>query len=583
MGIFTERAAALSGAFLCSLLIAAPGARQAQQPPSPPPGGAPTVEAGIPIPDTTVQAACGACHKPDEGGVMSRLSFRRNTPEGWEGTIRRMVALNGLKIEPATARAVVRYLSNHLGLAPEEVKPAAFETERRIIDFKYEASRDAERVCTACHSMGRVMLQRRSKDDWQMLVDMHRGWYPLSDFQAFRRMGPPQREPGPDGRPPDNRHPVEKALEHLRGAYPLHTAEWAAWSATMRPPKLEGIWTIAGHETGKGAIYGIARIAQGAAADEVTTEITFTYARTGQRVSRTGRAIVYTGHQWRGRSTEGGNDETSLREVMAVERDWQSMSGRWFTGGYDERGLDVTLRRASGQPSIVGTSRTAFRAGTSGQEVRLFGSNLPATLTAKDVDFGPGVTVASVSAASPHVLTVTLDVAPGAAIGPRDLVIGAALGTVVMPAAVVVYDTVDYIKVSPEWAMARTGGVSLPKGFAFFEARAFHNGRDGRPSTKDDIALGLVDAAWTLEEYSAVLNDEDVKYVGTIDPATGVFTPNVEGPNPGRPGHANNIGDVWVVASCTPDGAKRPLRARAHLLVTVPLYMRWGTEAQTLQ
>jgi hypothetical protein len=29
------------------------------------------------------------------------------------------------------------------------------------------------------------------------------------------------------------------------------------------------------------------------------------------------------------------------------------------------------------------------------------------------------------------------------------------------------------------------------------------------------------------------------------------------------------------VASYTPEGASEPLRARAHLLVTVPLYMRW--------
>jgi quinohemoprotein amine dehydrogenase len=80
-----------------------------------------------------------------------------------------------------------------------------------------------------------------------------------------------------------------------------------------------------------------------------------------------------------------------------------------------------------------------------------------------------------------------------------------------------------------------------------------------------------------------VLNDEDLKYVGTIDAATGVFTPNVEGPNPERRGHGNNVGDVWAVATYTPESTKRPLRARAHLLVTVPLYMRWGTEAQTLQ
>lgn len=576
MGIFNRLTIPFSGVLIASILSVAP---RAQQPP-------PVPEAGIPITDKTVQAACEMCHRPDDRGVMSRISFRRNTPEGWEGTIRRMVALNGLKIEPAAAREVVRYLSNHLGLAPEEVKPAWFETERRMIDFKYTASRDAEQVCTACHSIGRVMLQRRSKDDWHMLADMHRGWYPLTDFQAFRRMGPPQREPGPDGRPPDNRHPVEKALEHLTATYPLHTPEWAAWSATMRPPKLEGTWTLSGHEPGKGPVYGTVRVTVGSAADEVITEIAFTYARTGQTVSRKGRGIVYTGHQWRGRSTEAGNDETSLREVMSVERDWQSMSGRWFAGGYDERGIDVTLRRSSGQPVVLGASRTALRSGAS-QEVRLFGASLPANLTASDIDFGPGITVASVSANTPDAVTVTLNVANGAAIGPRDIVIGGA----VRPAAVAVYDKVDYIKVAPDWAMARTGGVSFPKGFAYFEAAAFHGGRDGRPNTKDDISLGLVDAKWSLEEYAAVLNDEDLKYVGTIDAASGVFTPNVEGPNPQRAGNANNIGDVWVVATYTaddsgkggPSGPPRRLRARAHLLVTVPLYMRWGTEAQTLQ
>jgi quinohemoprotein amine dehydrogenase len=347
----------------------------------------------------------------------------------------------------------------------------------------------------------------------------------------------------------------------------------------MRPPKLEGTWTLSGHDVGRGPVYGTVRIAHGAAPDEVTTDISFSYARTGQQISRKGRAIVYTGHQWRGRSTEANGDATSLREVMSVERDWQTIAGRWFAGGYDERGIDVTLRRATGRPMVLGASRTALRAGGAAQELRLFGADLAADMTAKDIDFGPGVAVSSVTRRSPEAVDVTVNVAPTATVGPRDVVVG---GTV-KPAAVVVYDKVDYIKVTPEWAMARVGGVNFPKGLAYFEAAAYHNGRDGRPNTKDDLALGLVDAKWSLEEYSAVLNDEDVKYVGTIDSASGVFTPNLEGPNPQRPRHANNIGDVWVIASYSPEGATRVLRARAHLLVTVPLYMRWGTEAQSLQ
>jgi len=579
MGTFKTIAAGCAGLLVGWILVAVPAAQQPGPAAQSTPASTPP-EPGIPVTDKTVQTACSPCHRPDAQGVMSRISFRRNTPEGWEGTIRRMVALNGLKIEPATARDVVRYLSNHLGLAPEEVKPAAFEVERRIIDFKYAASRDTEQTCSACHSIGRVMLNRRTKEDWGMLIDMHRGWYPLSDFQAFRRMGPPQTEPGPDGRPPDNRHPYEKALEHLTKAYPLRTPEWDAWSATVRPPKLEGEWALTGREIGKGAIYGLVRIAPGATPEEFTTELTYTYARTGASVARKGRSIVYTGFQWRGRSTEGANDDTSLREVMAVDRDWQSMAGRWFTGGYDELGIDVQLKRVSaGSPVILGASRTALRAGGAAQEIKLFGANLPTTMTAKDLDFGRGITVTSVSAATPGSVTANVAVEASAAVGPRDVVLG---GTV-KPAAVTVFDRVDYIKIAPEWAMARLGGVSFPKGFAQFEAIGFHNGRDGKSNTNDDVELGIVDATWSVEEYSAVLNDEDLKYVGTIDAASGLFTPNVEGPNPDRPGHANNVGDVWVIAAHTPDGAKRPLRARAHLLVTVPLYMRWGTEAQTLQ
>ena len=570
MGTFNRLTVGLASLLVASLLTSEPAAQQ-------PPATTPPPEPGIPITDTTVQTACSPCHRPDEKGIMSRMSFRRNTPEGWEATVRRMVALNGLKIDPATARHVVRYLSDNLGLAPEELKPAAFEVERRIIDFKYTANRDAEQVCSACHSIGRALLQRRTKEDWHMLVDMHRGWYPLVDFQAFRRTGPMQTEPGPDGRPPDNRHPVEKALDHLTTAFPLQTPEWAAWSATMRPPKLEGTWAISATETGKGPIYGVMRITQGASPTEFTTDLSFTYARSGQSVTRKGRANVYTGFQWRGRSMLGADEATSLREVMAVDRDWQSMEGRWYTGGYDELGIDVQLRRVSGSPVILGASRTDVKTGGTNQQVRLHGANLPASIAARDVDFGPGITVAHVSGATADSVTLTLNVAQNAAIGPRDVVIGG----VVKPAAIAVYDRVDYIKIAPEWAMARLGGANFPKGLARFEAIAFHNGRDGRANTGDDVRIGLVEAKWSLEEYSAVLNDEDLKFVGAIDAATGVFTPNVEGPNPERRGSANNVGDVWAVASYTPEGAKRPLRARAHLLVTVPLYMRWGTEGTT--
>jgi quinohemoprotein amine dehydrogenase len=63
--------------------------------------------------------------------------------------------------------------------------------------------------------------------------------------------------------------------------------------------------------------------------------------------------------------------------------------------------------------------------------------------------------------------------------------------------------------------------------------------------------------------------------VGSID-RNGLFTPNVDGPNPQRSGQRNNIGDVWVVATHTPNApGSKPMKARSLLVSTVPLYMRW--------
>ncbi len=138
-----------------------------------------------------------------------------------------------------------------------------------------------------------------------------------------------------------------------------------------------------------------------------------------------------------------------------------------------------------------------------------------------------------------------------------------------------VYSKIDGIKVTPLSGMARLGGPAFPKQLQQFEALAFVNGPDGKPGTPDDLILGAADVKWSLEEYTATFGDDDVKYVGTLD-AKGLFTPNADGPNPKRTGNRNNIGDVWVVAElAAPAAGAKPLRARAHLLVTVPVYMAW--------
>jgi len=452
-------------------------------------------------------------------------------------------------------------------LAPEEARKASFEAEKRMIDYHYP-DKDTDEVCSKCHSLGRVISQRRSKSEWELLIAMHRGYYPLSDFQAFRRTGPPQTQPGPDGRPPDNRHPMDKVLPHLESELTLRTPEWSAWSANMRAPKLDGRWAFSGYQPGRGAFYGETFIRATDKDDEFTTETHCVRVKTGEAVTRTGKALIYTGFQWRGRSSEGAADKDGWREVMFLDRNQRELTGRWFTGGYEETGMDVTLTRLGNDPVVLGLDYKGLQ--TAGvRQVGIYGANFPAAVQPSAIDFGRGLTVKRVLSAAPNAIRLEVEVAKDAPIGPHDV----SLGGSVAPGAAVVFDKIDAIKVTPVAGMARVGGIHFPKQFQQFEAVAYHNGADGKPDTKDDLNLGAIDVTWAIEEYTATFDDTDKDYVGSIDDR-GLFTPSVDGPNLKRKGNANNTGDVWVVATYkAPDG--RALRARAHLLVTVPLYVRF--------
>ncbi len=512
---------------------------------------------------------------------MSRISYRRATAENWERTIKRMVTLNKVNLTPEDARVILKYLADHQGLAPEEARPIAYEAERRMIEYTYDKDKDTSDTCSSCHTMARVLSERRTKEEWELLVAMHRGYYPLVDNQpmnngqGFRRTRPPQTEPGPDGRPPDNRHPMDKAIEHLSKTLPLTTAEWSNWSAAMQAPKLAGRWAFSGTAPGKGAVYGTVTITADSAPDSFSTETRYTIARTGETVSRSGKGLVYTGYQWRGRSSPPGSDQV-WREVLFIERDWKNMWGRWYTGAYDETGIDAKLVRLTTEPIVYGTNVTALKTPSTGTALKIFGANLSTAVKAEDIGLGQGVKVSRIVSAKPDELAIEVDVAANAPVGARD----ASVAGTVKPSALAVYDKIDGIKVLPLAGMARVGGNVFPKQLQQFEAVGINYGPDGKPDTEDDINLGLVNVRWSTEEYTATFGDDDLQFVGTLD-EHGLFTPNVDGPNPKRSGNRNNVGDIWVVAEYIDSNAtptSRTLRARAHLLVTVPLYMAWFSE-----
>jgi quinohemoprotein amine dehydrogenase len=542
------------------------------------------VEEGVPVTDALVIGKCASCHKKDEKSRLTRISYERRTPEGWQQVIKRMVRLNGLTLSPEDARSIVKYLSNHHGLAPEEAKPAMYQAEHRILDETIP-DEQVRTACTVCHNYGRIRSQRRSKEEWDLLVNMHAGYFPVVEFQGFRRFPPPPDAPPP---PPgtDTRHPADRAVEYLAKNFPLQTPEWNAWRANWRSPKIAGRWLITGSQIGRGRVYGVMEITPTSVEDEFTTKTRLLYVQEKTVVTRNGRSIVYSGYSWRGRSfSDAGaaassnaaigakTDPKELREVMFVSRDWAQMEGRWFWGDYEEFGLDLNLRRIDEAPVLAGLDRRALRSPSTGEQITIVGANLPTDLKPEVIDLGPGVKVKRIINATAEGVVVEVDVDATAAPGRRDIAVGRSFAQ----AALTIYDKVDYIKINPDNALARLGGVVYPKGYQQFEAIGWNRGPDNKPQTPDDIDLGPIDVEWSIEEFPSNFDDDDKNFIGALS-KDGFFSPAVEGPNPKRKFNRNNYGEVWVVASYKPkDAAKdaRPMTARCYLVVTVPLYVKW--------
>jgi len=183
--------------------------------------------------------------------------------------------------------------------------------------------------------------------------------------------------------------------------------------------------------------------------------------------------------------------------------------------------------------------------------------------------------VKSIESHTPTEIVATVDVAADAVPGKRDL----SLGLATLEKAIALYDKVDYVKVTPEASLARLGGDENdvhPRGYQQFEAVGWHRGADGKPRTADDFEIGPIEVSWSLEEFMAVMGDDDKEFVGSLG-TNGLFTPNIDGPNPQRKFGRNNYGDVWAVATAKTEKDKdgKPLIGRSYLVVTVPTYIRW--------
>jgi quinohemoprotein amine dehydrogenase len=493
--------------------------------------------------EALIRAKCLPCHTESDDGI-SRISQQRKTPEGWLMSVARMQIVHGLKVTDEERRTVVKYLADKQGLAPAETEGVRYALERRLNTVEAFESEKFTQMCARCHSGARVMLQRRPAEEWEHLVHFHLGQFPTTEYQALGRdrdwFGIALKEMVPE----------------LANALPVQSDAWKNWQA-RGPQVVKGEWSMSGHLTGRGGFSGVMKVAPGEGQDRYTLAFEGRWDD-GKPMKGKGQALIYTGYEWRGDLVVDG---TPMRQVFAVEDG--VMRGRMFLRDQDEVGADVVASlQQAGNSRVLAVHPSYLKAGESA-ELRIVGSGLTG-----EVALPQGVKLLDTVKRSASEVVVRVQ-ADAAARGVHTVAVGQSSG-----GSLALYDSIAALKVSPAFAVARIGGNGTPtaKVEARFDAEAWAAGADGKAGTEDDFRIGVVPATWSVEPFDeASVRDEDVKFAGLMDQASGVFVPGDAGPNPARRMTASNVGNLKVVAEVA-QGAER-LRGEGQVIVAPP---RWN-------
>jgi quinohemoprotein amine dehydrogenase len=499
---------------------------------------------GIPVTDPVVLAKCGPCHLRDDHGRLERISWSRATPEGWQDVLRRMILEHGVSVSAVEARAIVKNLSNFHGLAPAEAAPVRYSPERRIQPEANIPNDEIRTACAKCHAFALPLSWRRSGGEWRQFVTSH----------AARQKFPASEES------------VNRLSTVLSQIAPLSTPEWESWR-NRDSSDLVGRWLVTAALPGLGKYWGEMQVERTPNGD-FTTRTILTSITDGSVLVRTGRGMFYGDYAWRGRSSGAspaggvpGDPLTEAREVMSFSAVPTSAEGRWFWGQYQEFGFDVHWQRDSPGPALLSLNRSSLKAGSRGNRVRFVGYNFPVQGTPADLDLGPGVEIRAIVSRTPRELVAEVDVASDAPLGKRSVVFHGSM----LPGALAIYDRIDYVKVSPDSAVASFSDSAHPKGYLQFESIGYQRGPDKKMHTADDVELGPIEVTWSLQVFHAPEGSGAAERVGTLT-AAGLFIPASESPNISF--------DVWV--SATAKSEKSPggkaLVGKSYLVVTPPTY-----------
>ena len=512
-----------------------------------------TVQADNAAGTELVFSNCGGCHGPDKEGAFSRISEQRKTAEGWEMTINRMRMIHGLRlsgrdipIAQSSMRELVKHLADTQGLAPQESQPYRYLIEQDLNRFE-DIDPELAVMCGRCHSSARFALQRRSQAEWELLVHFHLGQFPSTEYSLFGRDRDWLNEA------------LTKTVPALAEAYPLQSDAWSAWQAAEKPD-LAGRWILTGHMAGKGYLYAV-MTATATDPDYYSLSIEGEFSN-GEPVAGKGKALVYTGYDWRAQLTLG---DTSMRQVLAADAGGERLSGRMFLKDQSLLGMRLTAVRDDGNARINSVFPTHIQRGGT-QQLTISGSALVGGIT-----LPRGLSIDKVLQRDNNRIVLQIAAGADAAIGHGRIRVGAAS----LDNALMVYNQLNSLTVEPSYAIARVGGNggSTPRVEAAFRAVGIDHGSDQLAGTDDDLRLGYIDGvSWQVAPWDATAEQqEDVRFAGKMGAGSGIFRPAGAGPNPEREHSTNNAGNLKVIASLAEDSAVSS--GEGHLIVTV---QRWN-------
>lgn len=488
---------------------------------------------------------CADCHKPLADGGLGRIAESRRTPEGWDMTVGRMTLIHGTVLNAAERRAIVKYLADTAGLAPEEAQPWRYALDRRPDATDFLEDKLVGETCARCHSYARIALQRRTEADWLRLSHFHVGQFTTTEYQSNLRSV--------------NWWEIasQQIPKLLVKHYDFNADAWKNW---QQQPKANpsGTWRVVGHRAGWGEYEGTLKVAE-KQADEYALNLELNYAN-GKTQKGSGDAIIYTGYEWRGSVSQG---DEAVRQVFTLADAGAHLQGRWFLKETDAIGGELRGAKIDGKAEILAVTPGFVKAGEK-QQVAIYGVGLAGDVT---VDGGVAAKVVSRSAEK---IVIEVQTSAASVKGMHAIQVGATTAK----DALNVYQQVDFVRVLPDPGLSRVGGSGgkIPLVPIQFEAVAYSVGADGKAGTKDDLRIGVMPAQWSLDNLNAAAAAmQDVRYAGTIGAADGMFIPGPAGPNKKRKFGTNNFGELKAIASV--DDGKRKVKGSAVFIVTA---QRWN-------